>query len=49
VAATKLRCLVFTQWEFRPFLKDHPEVAWALLETLVRRLREVQKAVSGGS
>ena len=44
VAATDLECLVFTQWEFRPFLKDHPDVAWAVLESLVRRLREVEKA-----
>jgi len=46
VAASKLRCLVFTQWEFRPFLKAHPDVAWGLLEGLVKRLREVQRAVS---
>jgi CRP-like cAMP-binding protein len=49
VASTPLRCLVFTQWEFRPFLKEHPDVAWALLEVLVRRLREVEKAASGAS
>jgi CRP-like cAMP-binding protein len=47
VAATQLRCLVFTQWEFRPFLKSHPDVAWALLEVLVKRLREIEKATSG--
>ena len=47
VAATELECLVFTQWEFRPFLKDHPDVAWAVLESLVRRLREVEKAFLG--
>jgi CRP-like cAMP-binding protein len=40
VAVTELECLVFTQWEFRLFLKDHPDVAWAVLESLVRRLRE---------
>jgi CRP-like cAMP-binding protein len=46
VAASTLRCLVFTQWEFRPFLKDHPDVSWALLEVLVRRLREAEKAAA---
>ena len=46
-AASKLRCMVFTQWEFRPFLKEHPDVAWAMLEVLVRRLREVEKAAAG--
>ena len=44
VAASKLHCLVFTQWEFRPFLKEHPDVAWALLEVLVARLRAAQKS-----
>jgi CRP/FNR family transcriptional regulator, cyclic AMP receptor protein len=43
VAARKLRCLVFTQWEFRPFLKEHPDVAWALLEVLVARVREAER------
>jgi CRP/FNR family transcriptional regulator, cyclic AMP receptor protein len=43
VAASKVRCLVFPQWEFRPFLKEHPDVAWALLEVLVARLRETQR------
>jgi CRP-like cAMP-binding protein len=43
VAGGDLECLVFTQWEFRPFLKQHPDVAWAMLESLVRRLREVER------
>jgi CRP/FNR family transcriptional regulator, cyclic AMP receptor protein len=43
VALTKMRCLVFTQWDFRPFLKEHPDVAWSILEVLVRRLREAEK------
>lgn len=47
VAATKLRCLVFTQWAFRPFLRKHPDVAWGLLEVLVRRLREVESRLAG--
>jgi hypothetical protein len=29
-------------WTFRPFVKDHPDVAWALLSALVKRIREVQ-------
>jgi len=49
VAGPGLRCLVFTQWEFRPFLQEHPDVAWAMLEVLVRRLREVEKAAPGES
>jgi hypothetical protein len=32
-----------TAWEFRPFVQEHPEVAWPLLETLVARLRESEE------
>jgi CRP/FNR family cyclic AMP-dependent transcriptional regulator len=41
-AATDLQCYGLTAWEFKPFVEEHPEVAWALLETLARRLRESQ-------
>jgi CRP-like cAMP-binding protein len=41
-AASELRCYGLTVWEFRPFVEDHPQVAWALLQTLARRLREAQ-------
>ena len=43
VATTDLRCRGMSAWEFRPFVEEHPEVAWALLETLVGRLREAQE------
>ncbi len=39
-AATDLLCYGLTPWEFRPFVEDHPQVAWALLETLARRARQ---------
>lgn len=39
-AATDLLCYGLTPWEFRPFVEDHPQVAWALLETLARRSRQ---------
>jgi CRP/FNR family cyclic AMP-dependent transcriptional regulator len=42
VATTDLRCRAMSAWEFKPFVEEHPEVAWALLETLVGRLREAQ-------
>ena len=44
VADTDLRCFGLTPWEFRPFVERHPEVAWALLQTLSRRLRSAQTA-----
>ncbi len=41
-AETELRCLMFTSWVFRPFALEHPEVAWALLELMVQRVRDVE-------
>jgi CRP/FNR family transcriptional regulator len=41
-AETDLRCLVLTDFQFRTFVKEHPEVAWALLQALVQRVREYQ-------
>jgi CRP/FNR family cyclic AMP-dependent transcriptional regulator len=42
VATTDLRCRGMSAWEFRPFVKERPEVAWPLLENLVRMLREAE-------
>jgi len=41
-AATDLRCYGLTPWDFRPFVEEHPQVAWSLLQTFARRLREAQ-------
>ena len=41
-AATELLCYGLTPWEFRPFVEEHPKVAWALLQVLAGRLREAQ-------
>lgn len=41
-AVTDMRCFVMTQWQFRPFATEHPEVAWALLEAMVQRVREAE-------
>jgi CRP/FNR family cyclic AMP-dependent transcriptional regulator len=38
-AATDLRCRGMTSWEFRPFVQEHPEVAWPLLQMLASHLR----------
>jgi len=37
-----LRCATMTTWHFRPFVRDHPDIAWALLTALVKRVRESQ-------
>jgi CRP/FNR family transcriptional regulator, cyclic AMP receptor protein len=41
-AETDLRCLLFTQWVFRPFAIKHGETAWALLELMVQRVRDAE-------
>jgi CRP/FNR family cyclic AMP-dependent transcriptional regulator len=41
-AATDLRVFFLTPWEFRPFVEEHPEIAWKLLCSLSRRLRKAQ-------
>jgi CRP/FNR family transcriptional regulator len=41
-ADTALRCAAMTSWNFRPFVKDHPDIAWALLNSLVKRVRQAQ-------
>jgi CRP/FNR family cyclic AMP-dependent transcriptional regulator len=46
-AATNMRCWGISQREFRAFVKQHPEVAWPLLEVLVARLRAAE-ATAGG-
>src|SRR3954451_4583475 len=42
IAEDDLRCAAMTMWHFRPFVKAHPDVAWALLTALVKRVRAAQ-------
>ena len=42
VAATDVRSYFLTPWEFRPFIEEHPQVAWVLLRTLAKRIRSSQ-------
>jgi CRP/FNR family transcriptional regulator, cyclic AMP receptor protein len=37
-ADDELRCYALAAWQFRPFVRDHPDVAWALMYSLVQRL-----------
>jgi CRP/FNR family cyclic AMP-dependent transcriptional regulator len=41
-AATDILSYGLTAWEFKPFVEEHPQVAWAMLQTLARRLRDAQ-------
>jgi CRP/FNR family cyclic AMP-dependent transcriptional regulator len=43
-AETELRCYGLAPWDFRPFVEEHPQVAWKLLQALARRLRTTQTA-----
>jgi|SRR5215470_8650737 CRP-like cAMP-binding protein len=41
-AETELYCLLLAEWDFCPFVKGHPETAWALLEIMVQRVRDAE-------
>ena len=42
VAATDLQCRGIAAWEFKGFVLEHPDAAWAIMATLARRLREAE-------
>lgn len=37
-ADTDMECYALAAWQFRPFVQDHPDVAWALMQSLVKRI-----------
>jgi CRP-like cAMP-binding protein len=37
-ADTDMECFALPSWQFRAFVKDHPDVAWALMQSLVKRI-----------
>lgn len=41
-ASEELRCRTLASFQFRPFVQAHADVAWAMLEVLVERLREAE-------
>ena len=41
-AATDLLMAAIAEWNFKPFLMEHPEVAYRLLQQLSRRVREAE-------
>ena len=43
-ADTDLHCYGMTVWDFRPFVQAHPDVAWALLQTLAEMVRGAHEA-----
>lgn len=39
-ADTDLQCMAMTAWQFRAFLKEHPDISWQIISTMGRRLAE---------
>jgi CRP/FNR family cyclic AMP-dependent transcriptional regulator len=46
-AETDTHCFLLPVWSFRPIVEEHPDMAWALLEALANRIREVEARQSG--
>lgn len=47
-AVSDAHCYLLPVWSFRPIVEAHPEMAWALLEALAQKIRDVE-ARTGGS
>jgi CRP/FNR family cyclic AMP-dependent transcriptional regulator len=41
-ADTEVTLATIPEWNFKPFLKEHPEVAYRLLQVLSRRVRQAE-------
>ena len=37
-ADSDVEAYVLASWQFRPFVQDHPDIAWALMQSLVQRI-----------
>ncbi len=37
-AETEVTCVGLTEWEFKPFLAEHPDVAWQIMVTMAKRI-----------
>jgi CRP/FNR family transcriptional regulator, cyclic AMP receptor protein len=42
-AKTELKTYGITSWEFRPLIEQNAELAWKMLQTMAKRLREAEK------
>jgi len=38
IAETEVTCVGLTEWEFKPFLAEHPDVAWQIMVTMAHRI-----------
>ena len=39
-----MTCVGLTEWEFKPFLAEHPDVAWQIMVTMARRIVDTSQA-----
>jgi len=42
-ARTKLKTYGITSWEFRPLIEENAELAWKMLQTMAKRLRDAEQ------
>jgi CRP-like cAMP-binding protein len=42
-ATGELRCAALTSWQFKPFLREHPDMAWELMRSMARRLNATER------
>jgi CRP-like cAMP-binding protein len=45
----QLRTAALTSWQFKPFLREHPDMAWELMRTLAKRLIATEEHYAGTS
>jgi CRP-like cAMP-binding protein len=42
VATTDVKCYGLTPWQFRPLVEENASIAWPLLVSMAKRLREIE-------
>jgi CRP/FNR family cyclic AMP-dependent transcriptional regulator len=42
-ANTPLKCYGITSWEFKPLVEQNADLAWKMLQTLAKRLRDAEQ------
>ena len=42
IADSDVRCLGMTFWEFRPLVEENGKIAWKMLQSLARKMSEMQ-------
>lgn len=42
-AETDMRCYGMTMWDFRPLVESNASIAWNMLQSLAKKLREAER------